>query len=102
MLKVSLIVGIVMLFVWMAFVAVLYLSFDTMGVWAQLNSTYKTLATSSSGSLITLTHVLVVAAVIGAVNIVLFTVLSTIAVGLYNAATGMTGGIEITLGERNQ
>jgi hypothetical protein len=39
--------------------------------------------------------------VIGAVNIVLFTALSTIAAFVYNAAAGMAGGVEITLGERD-
>jgi len=99
-LKVSLIVGIVMLFIWLLFVAVLYLSFNSAGVWAQVNATYRTLATTSTGPLITFTGVLLVAAAIGVVNIVLFTTFSTIAAGLYNAATGMTGGVQITLTQR--
>ncbi len=100
MLKVSLIVGIVMLFIWLLFIAVLYLSFNSAGVWAQVNATYRTLATTSTGPLITFTGVLLVAAAIGVVNIVLFTTFSTIAAGLYNAATGMTGGVQITLAQR--
>jgi len=99
-LKVSLIVGIVMLVIWLLFVAVLYLSFNSAGVWAQVNATYRTLATTSTGPLITFTGVLLVAAAIGVVNIVLFTTFSTIAAGLYNAATGMTGGVQITLAQR--
>jgi hypothetical protein len=89
-----------MLFIWLLFVAVLYLSFNSAGVWAQVNATYRTLATTSTGPLITFTGVLLVAAAIGVVNIVLFTTFSTIAVGLYNAATGMTGGVQITLAQR--
>ena len=33
--------------------------------------------------------------------IVLFTALSTVAAFVYNAAAGMSGGVEITLGERD-
>ncbi len=42
-----------------------------------------------------------VAAIFAAITIVLFSTLSTIASFLYNAAAGMTGGVEITLGERS-
>ncbi len=100
MLKVSLIVSIVMFFVWMLIVAVLYVSFDFLGVWNKINATYETLVTSSTGPLITASGVFIVAAVLGAINIVLFTALSTIVSFLYNAAAGMTGGVQITLGER--
>lgn len=101
MLKVSLIVSIVMFFVWMLIVAVLYISFGTLGVWDNVNATYATLATTNPGPLITTNGVLIVAAVLGAINIVLFTTLSTIVAFFYNAAAGMTGGVEITLGERS-
>jgi hypothetical protein len=101
MLKVSLIVSIVMFFVWMLIVAVLYLSFGSLDVWNKINATYETLATTNPGPLITANGVFIVAAVLGAINIVLFTTLSTIVSFLYNAAAGMTGGVEITLAERS-
>lgn len=100
MLKVSLIVSIVMFFVWMLMVAVLYLSFGSLDVWNKVNATYETLATSNPGPLITTGGVFIVTAVLGAINIVLFTALSTIVSFLYNAAAAMTGGVQITLGER--
>ncbi len=99
MLKVSLIVSIVMFFVWMLIVAVLYLSFGSLGVWDNVNGTYATLATTNPGPLITANGVFIVAAILGAINILLFTTLSTVASFLYNAAAGMTGGVEVTLAE---
>ena len=85
---------------------VLYLSLGSMGVWDKINSTYETLVTPDSttgttGPLVTPSGVFVVTAVIGAINIVLFTALSTVAAFVYNAAAGMSGGVEITLGERD-
>jgi hypothetical protein len=106
-LKISLIVAIVMFFVWMIAVGVLYLSLGSMDVWTKINDTYNTLVASSDTTgatqpdLITPARVFGVTAVIGAVNIVLFTALATIAAFVYNAAAGMAGGVEITLGERD-
>jgi len=101
MLKVSLIVSIVMFFVWMLIVVVLYLSFGSLGVWDNVNTTYATLATTNPGPLVTANGVFIVAAIFGAINILLFSTLSTVASLLYNAAAGMTGGVEITLAERS-
>ena len=108
-LKISLIVAIVMFFVWMIAVGVLYLSLGSMDVWSKINSTYNTLVVSSATDstsaaqpdLITPARIFGVTAVIGAVNIVLFTALATIAAFVYNAAAGMAGGVEVTLGERD-
>jgi hypothetical protein len=105
-LKISLIVSIVMFFVWMIAVGVLYLSLGSMDVWTKINATYNTLVASADTTtpqpdLITPTRVFGITAVIGAVNIVLFTALATIAAFVYNAAAGMAGGVEITLGERD-
>ncbi len=105
-LKISLIVAIVMFFVWMIAIGVLYLSLGSMDVWSKINDTYNTLIASSDTTtpqpdLITPARVFGVTAVIGAVNIVLFTALATIAAFVYNAAAGMAGGVEVTLGERD-
>ncbi len=104
-LKISLIVAIVMFFVWMIAVGILYLSLGSMDVWTKINQTYNTLATSDSSTtgtdLITPARVFGITAVIGAINIVLFTALATVAAFVYNAAAGMAGGVELTLGERD-
>lgn len=104
-LKVSLIVSIVLFFVWMIAVGIIYLVLGGMNVWTQVNETFKTLTssetTASLGDLITPARVFSIAAVIGAINIVLLTALSTIGAFVYNAAAGMAGGVELTLGERD-
>ncbi|MGS0685557.1 DUF3566 domain-containing protein [Nakamurella sp. GG22] len=106
-LKISLIVSIVMFFVWMIAVGILYLTLGSMDVWTKINETFSTLTSSpdqaSAGQtdLITATRVFGVTAVVGAINIVLFTLLATIAAFIYNAAAAMSGGVELTLGERD-
>jgi hypothetical protein len=104
-LKISLIVAIVMFFVWMIAVGVLYLALGGLDVWSKINDTWQTLTTADSSgnpsTLITPGGVFGVTAVVGAINIVLFTALATIAAFVYNAAAGMSGGVEITLGERD-
>ncbi len=104
-LKISLIVAIVMFFVWMIAVGVLYLSLGSMDVWTKINDTWRQLTSADSGGnssdLVTPQAIFIVTAVIGAINIVLFTALATIAAFVYNAAAGMSGGVEITLGERD-
>lgn len=95
-----------MFFVWMIAVGLLYLSLDALGVWSKINETYNTLIVSGDSvtlqpDLITPGLVFGVTAVIGAINIVLFTALSAIAAFIYNAAAGMAGGVELTLGEQD-
>ena len=92
----------VMLFV---AVAVLYFALSSLGVF---DSVQKTLAsvTSSSGSAgvsmskwFSASRILGYTMLIGAVNIVLITVLSTVGAMVYNLVTHMGGGIEVTLRE---
>ncbi len=105
-LKVSLIVSIVMFFVWMIAIGLLYLLFGSLDVITRINEGWNTVTSASAdgaaqADLITPGIVFGVAAVIGAINIVLLTALSTIAAFVYNAAAGMAGGVELTLGERD-
>lgn len=106
-LKISLIVAIVMFFVWMIAIGILYLTLGAMDVWSQINDTYSTLTSTPDAQaagrtdLITAGRVFGVTAIIGAINIVLFTALATVAAFIYNAAAAMSGGVELTLGERD-
>jgi len=105
-LKISLIVSIVMFFVWMIAIGLLYLLFGSMDVFSTINDAFANLFVSDkpdapTGALITPARVFGVAAIIGAVNIVLFTALSAVGAFVYNAAAGMAGGVEVTLGERD-
>ena len=106
-LKISLIVAIVMFFVWMIAIGILYLTMGAMDVWSRINDTFSTLTSSPDTQaagrtdLITAGRVFGVTAIIGAINIVLFTALATVAAFIYNAAAAMSGGVELTLGERD-
>lgn len=107
-LKISLIVSVVMFFVWMIAVGILYLVLGGLDVWQSINDTWATLTSASTAqdggvaeALVTPGAVFGWSALLGAVNIVLLTALATVAAFVYNAAAGMSGGIELTLGERD-
>lgn len=102
-LKLALVLGVALFFVWMFAVGVLYAVLDGMGVWAQLNGTYQDLTSDagSGGELITAGGVFGVAAVVGVVNIILFTALASVSAFIYNISADVAGGIEVTLSERD-
>lgn len=102
-LKLALVLSIALFFVWLVAVGVLYGVLSGMGVWDKLNGTYNELTQAGAASgdqLISAGRVFSIAAVIGAVNIVLFTALSTLAAFIYNVSSDLVGGIEVTLSER--
>lgn len=102
-LKLALVLCVAMFFVWMVAVGVLYGALDGMGVWDKINGTYNSLTApkgSSGGSLISAGSVFGVAAIIGAINIILFTALATIGSFVYNVSADLVGGLEVTLAER--
>ncbi|WP_405487431.1 DUF3566 domain-containing protein [Nocardia sp. NBC_00511] len=101
-LKVSLVISVAMFFVWMLAVGLLYLVLEGMGVWGRLNSTVSTFtdsSDSSSSSLIDAGAVFGYAGVIGLINVVLLTALSTVGVFVYNQCTDLVGGIQVTLSD---
>ena len=103
-LKISLIVAIVMFFVWMIAVAFLYLVLGGMGVWSKLNSNVGDLLTSGGGSggeLVSASTIFGGATLIGLVNIVLLTAMATAAAFVYNLTTDLVGGVEVTLADRD-
>ena len=103
-LKLAFVLSVALFFVWLVAVGVLYGVLDGMGVWDKLNSDYNSFAQSSTAAgataLITVQRVFGVAAIIGAVNIVLFTALATVGAFVYNVSADLAGGLEITLAER--
>ena len=98
-LKLSLVLAVAFFFVWMIAVAILYGVLSTMGVFDAIDSTFAELG-GSSGNIVTPKIVFGGAALIGAINIVLFTALATIGAYIYNLCADLAGGLEITLAER--
>ena len=105
-LKLSLVLSVAMFLMWLVAVGVLYGVLDGMGVWDKLNGAYSDLASvNESGgggeSLISAGRVFGVSAVVGVVNIVLFTAFATVAAFVYNVSADLAGGIEVTLSEHD-
>ncbi|MGH3984591.1 MAG: DUF3566 domain-containing protein [Pseudonocardiaceae bacterium] len=102
-LKISLVLSVAGFLAWMVAVGVLYGALGGMGVWDQLNGTYSDLTSvnnpEAGTALISGGRVFGVALVIGLVNIVLMTALATVGSLIYNIATDLVGGIEVTLSE---
>ncbi|MFD8492037.1 DUF3566 domain-containing protein [Amycolatopsis sp. NPDC059657] len=104
-LKLSLVLGLAMFFVWLVAVGVLYTVLDGMGVWDKLNGTYSSLvggegANAPTDPLISAGRVFGIAAILGAINIVLVSALATVSAFIYNVSADLAGGLEVTLSER--
>lgn len=102
--KFSFAVSFVLLVVIVVATSVLYLALDAMGVFKSLNSTLADLFASngSAGDFrISASAVIGTSAILGAINVVLFTALMTLGAFIYNVCADLVGGIEITLAERD-
>ena len=84
-----------------AAVAALYVVLDGLGVQSSVNQLFAEVVGEGSGPLITGRRVIGGAAVLAALNVVLLTLLATLGALLYNLCASFTGGIELTLGERD-
>jgi hypothetical protein len=103
-LKLALVLAVVLFFIWLVAVGVLYGVLDGMGVWDRLNGTYADLVSGESqtgNTLISAGRVFGVAAVVGAINSLLFAVAVTVGAFVYNVSADLVGGIEVTLSERD-
>ncbi len=104
-LKLALVLSVALFLVWLVAVGVLYGVLDGMGVWDKLNGTYSDLVSvnrqGDEGVLISAGRVFGMAAVVGAVNIVLLTAFATVGAFIYNASADLAGGLEVTLSERD-
>ncbi|SNR27871.1 Transmembrane protein of unknown function [Haloechinothrix alba] len=104
-LKLSMVLGAAMFFVWLVAVGLLYTVLDGMGVWDRLNGTYASLVAGEPADapvepLITAGRVFGFSAVIGMINVVLMSALATVGAFIYNVSADMAGGLELTLSER--
>lgn len=103
-LKLALVLAVVLFFIWLVAVGVLYGVLDGMGVWDRLNGTYADLVSGESqtgNTLISAGRVFGLAAVVGAINSLLFAVAVTVGAFVYNVSADLVGGIEVTLSERD-
>jgi hypothetical protein len=102
--KFSFAVSFVLLVVIIVATSVLYLALDAMNVFDSLNKTLAELFTSNGGGgdafKITAGGVIGVSAILGAINVVLFTALMTLGAFVYNVCADLVGGVEVTLAER--
>jgi hypothetical protein len=99
--KLSFVVSVVMLAVCVVAVAIVYGVLGKMGVWTQINTLVNEVSpTTTSTALhspVSAGRVVGVAAVVGAINVVLLTALSTLGAAIYNLISDLVGGIEVTL-----
>ncbi|PZM96330.1 MAG: hypothetical protein DIU79_05345 [Actinobacteria bacterium] len=102
--KFSFAVSLVLFVVMIVATSVLYLALDAMGVFASINGSLTDLVSAGGGSgsfKITAKGVIGTSALIGLVNVVLFTALATLGAFIYNVCADLVGGIELTLAERD-
>lgn len=106
MMKFSFAVSLVLFFVAVVATSVLYLALDAMGVFDEVNTALAELVGNSGGAAgdgfkITAKGVVGGSALLGAVNVVLFTALATLGAFIYNVCADLVGGIELTLAEKD-
>lgn len=103
--KLSVVLAVALFLIWMIAVGVLYLVLDGMGVWSRINTTFSDFVTVSNPGgtteLIGPGRVFGVAAVIGLVNVLLFSAIATVSAFVYNLSSDLVGGFEVTLTERD-
>lgn len=103
--KFSFAVSLVLFIVVIVAASVLYLALDSMGVFTSINETVADLVESGGGAgstfRITARGVIGTAAVLGALNVLLFTSLATLGAFIYNVCADLVGGVEVTLAERD-
>ena len=109
-LKFSLLFSICLLIVFVVAVAALYYALDSLGVFEAVNTFVRDITQAggpegrtTGGFDLTISPDRVIggAAVIGAINVVIITAISTLAAFLYNLCSDIVGGIEVTLAERD-
>ncbi|GAB3658915.1 hypothetical protein GCM10028833_36950 [Glycomyces tarimensis] len=106
--KFSFAVSIVLFIVMVVATTVLYVALDAMGVFDTVNDMLAMLMGTNSDTgveadnfRITAKGVIGAAALLGVVNMVLFTALATLGSFIYNVCADLVGGVEVTLAERD-
>jgi Transmembrane domain of unknown function (DUF3566) len=103
--KFSFMVSVVAFIILFVAVAVLYMVLSSLGVFTSLQHTVSTITSSQGSSGTNISHwftasrILGYTGMLGALNIVLITAMSTIGAVIYNLIARTIGGIEVTLRE---
>jgi hypothetical protein len=103
--KFSFAVSFVLFIIGVVATAVLYMALDTMGVVGSVNKALSEMVGATGGDTkntfrITAKGIIVGSALLGLVNVVLFTALATLSAFIYNVCSDLVGGIELTLAEK--
>ena len=103
--KFSFVISLVAFIVLFVAVAVLYAALSGLGVFDALQRTVESITSSQSSSgfnlknYLSASRVLGYTGLLGAINVVLITALSTVGAVLYNITADLAGGVEVTLKE---
>ena len=108
-LKFSLVFSLCLVIVLVVAVMALYFALDTLGVFDSLNETLLELTQSGTGDdatggvtvVFSAGKVALASIVVGLINVVIMTAISTLGAFLYNLCGDIVGGIEVTLSERD-
>jgi hypothetical protein len=101
--RISLTFALCMFIVLLVAVAALWAVLDTSGVFKSIADAANTLTDKSNAGInhwLTFGRVMLITVVVGAANVIAFTLLSTIGALLYNLCSDFVGGVEVTLVER--
>jgi hypothetical protein len=101
-LRISLTFSLCMFVVLLVAVAALWAVLDTSGVFKSIEDAANTLTSDKNGigNWLSFGRVMLITVVLGAANVIAFTLLSTIGALLYNLCSDFVGGVEVTLVER--
>lgn len=101
----SLVYSIAIAIIWVVAIGLLYTVLDRMGAFDSINKVLADFTTKNGAASwqldLSMGRVIVWSALIGLVNAVLFTALATLAAFMYNVCTTVSGGLEVTLTERD-
>lgn len=89
--------------VWMVAIGVLYLLLLGMGVWDRLGGALSDVVGDGSESVVGAGNIFMYAGAVGLLNVLLWSVLGTLGVFIYNLAASVSGGgIQVTLADRDR
>jgi hypothetical protein len=101
--KISFLVSVAIGIAFVVMVAVLWLILDGMGVFSSLNRTIADIQGTANDfdlmDYIALPRVMSLSVVIGVIDVVLLTALSTLGAFLYNVCSSLVGGVQLTLSD---